>query len=116
MTTATDKATSTRHSLTTFVVAGGLALTLLGPGAATGEKLWSKKGVEPYRLPVSRVWLSKERIKRPHHDHPAWDLNVPTGTKAFSVQAGNVVAGFAVGNSRGRGGLYGGERVCLNPC
>ena len=50
------------------------------------------RNVEPYRLPVERVHLTKETITRPHHDHPGWDLNVSLGTKAFSVQAGKVIA------------------------
>ena len=74
-----------------FLIAA-MAASLFVPSKVSAGPIWSKKGMEPYRLPVSRVWLTKKRIMRPHHDHPAWDLNVPRGTKAFSAQAGNVIA------------------------
>ena len=48
--------------------------------------------MEPYRLPVARSLLTKKKIMRPHHDHPAWDFNTRVGTKTFSVQAGRVLA------------------------
>lgn len=48
--------------------------------------------VEPYRLPVDRQWLDRGLILRPHHDHPAWDMNLPVGTPAYAVQAGKVRA------------------------
>ncbi|MDQ4145934.1 MAG: M23 family metallopeptidase [Actinomycetota bacterium] len=65
---------------------------LAGLPSAGAESVWDKPGVEPYRLPVARHWLNRENITRPHHDHPSWDLNLPTGTRAYSVQAGRVVA------------------------
>ena len=66
-------------------------LHLQGAGAVA-ESVWDKPGVEPYRLPVARTWLNRHKITRPHHDHPSWDLNVPTGTRADAAQAGRVVA------------------------
>ena len=57
--------------------------------------------VEPYRLPIDRKWLDRELILRPHHDHPAWDMNLPTGTTAYAVQAGKVraiLSGSGCGN------------------
>jgi murein DD-endopeptidase MepM/ murein hydrolase activator NlpD len=74
-----------------LVVAIFFGSALFPFGAAAGP-IWSKKGVEPYRLPVSRVVLTKKKILRPHHDYPAWDFNTPVGTKTFSVQAGRVIA------------------------
>ena len=77
---------------------GGAALLfvvilLRFPGAvAVAGSVWDRPGVEPYRLPVARQWLTRKNITRPHHDHPAWDLNLPTGTRADAVQAGRVVA------------------------
>ena len=49
-------------------------------------------GVEPYRLPLSRIWLTRTTILRPHHDHPATDLYVPQGTPVYAAQAGRVIA------------------------
>ena len=75
-------------------MSGGLltSLYLGAAGQAAAESIWDKPGVEPYRLPVARKWLNRENITRPHHDYPAWDMNLPAGTKAFTVQAGRVVA------------------------
>ena len=71
---------------------------LLSPLPAAAGSVWDRPGVEPYRLPVSRVWLNRDNITRPHHDHPAWDLNLPTGTLAYAAQAGRVVAVLGSGS------------------
>lgn len=76
-----------------FLLCGALLTTLyVGAAPATADSIWDRPGVEPYRLPVARKWLTRENITRPHHDHPSWDLNLPIGTKSFTVQAGKVVA------------------------
>lgn len=65
---------------------------VLFPSPVSSGSIWDRRGMEPYSLPLGRVWLSRDVIVRPHHDHPATDINVPSGTPAYSVQAGRVVA------------------------
>ncbi len=87
------KRTRTRKGLGGLLCLLLVATLHLVPVAPAGAgSVWDKPGVEPYRLPVARHWLNRDNITRPHHDHPSWDLNVPTGTRSFSVQAGRVVA------------------------
>jgi hypothetical protein len=50
-----------------------------------------------YVLPVARKWLSLGRALRPHHDYPAWDVPVPSGTVVRSVHAGEVVVTTSTG-------------------
>lgn len=49
-------------------------------------------GAGGYALPVAPELLSLERIRRPHHDYPAWDFGIPTGTPIFAVRGGVVAA------------------------
>ncbi|MGH2733164.1 MAG: peptidoglycan DD-metalloendopeptidase family protein [Actinomycetota bacterium] len=56
-----------------------------------------------YALPVDRVRLDLVRIRRPHHDYPAWDLPVPEGTTVHAVHGGTVV--FADPLEDGRCGI-----------
>lgn len=71
---------------------GAIAIVAASAGPSDAGSIWDRPGMEPYRLPVARSLLNRDNITRPHHDHPAWDLNVPTGTRSYSVQAGRVVA------------------------
>ena len=71
------------------------------PAASSGD-IWNREGMEPYRLPLDRVWLSRAVLGRPHHDHPASDLYVPVGTPAYAAQAGRVRA-ILSGSSCGLG-------------
>jgi murein DD-endopeptidase MepM/ murein hydrolase activator NlpD len=77
-----------------------LALAVVPPAASSG--IWDRKGMEPYRLPLDRVWLSRNVLARPHHDHPASDLYVPMGTSVYAAQAGRVRA-ILSGSSCGLG-------------
>lgn len=62
------------------------------PGGASSASIWDRKGMEPYRIPLDRELLSRAAIVRPHHDYPSTDLYVPSGSLAYSVQAGRVRA------------------------
>ena len=62
------------------------------PSPGTTGSIWDRKGMEPYQLPLDRVWLTRAALARPHHNHPSTDLYVPIGTKVYSAQAGRVRA------------------------
>jgi len=49
-------------------------------------------GAGGYRLPVDARLLTPELLARPHHDYPAWDLALPTGTTVHAIHAGTVAA------------------------
>jgi murein DD-endopeptidase MepM/ murein hydrolase activator NlpD len=63
-------------------------------GEVTGE----------FSLPVARRWYNQhpDWFSKPHHDYPAADIPVPTGTAIFSVSAGKIVRAGDLG-SCGRG-------------
>ncbi|WP_234359563.1 MULTISPECIES: M23 family metallopeptidase [unclassified Plantactinospora] len=42
-------------------------------------------------MPLPRTALPRSEYDDPHHDYPAIDLPVPTGTAAYAVRAGTVV-------------------------
>lgn len=62
--------------------------------------------VQGYSLPVDRRIYDENPsyFSKPHHDYPAADIPLPTGTNVYSVSAGKVIAG-------GNGGSCGGGIV-----
>lgn len=50
-----------------------------------------------YVLPVARKWLTLERALGLHHDYPAWDVPLPSGTVIRSVHSGSVAATTSTG-------------------
>ncbi|MBI2168814.1 MAG: M23 family metallopeptidase [Actinobacteria bacterium] len=57
----------------------GPRVTLADPGAP---------GVGAYSLPVPDSLVTERALGAPHHDYPATDLMVPSGTPVFAVTAG----------------------------
>ncbi|GAA3740512.1 hypothetical protein GCM10022225_24690 [Plantactinospora mayteni] len=64
---------------TGYVVADAVRIT-----TATG-------GGTSFSMPLPRAALPRSEYDDPHHDYPAIDLPVPTGTAAYAVRAGTVV-------------------------
>ncbi|WP_422769105.1 peptidoglycan DD-metalloendopeptidase family protein [Plantactinospora sp. WMMC1484] len=62
-----------------YVVADAVRITT-ATGGGTG-----------FSLPLPRTALPRSEYDDPHHDYPAIDLPVPTGTAAYAVRAGTVV-------------------------
>jgi murein DD-endopeptidase MepM/ murein hydrolase activator NlpD len=73
-------------------VVGLLAVASAFVPSASSSGIWDRKGMEPYRLPLDRVWLMRAALARPHHNHPSSDLYVPSGTRVYAAQAGRVRA------------------------
>lgn len=79
-----------RWGLALIGLALGPRVALVSPdGPATG----------PYELPLPATVVTPADLRAPHHDYPASDLMVPTGTPVFAAAAGRarVVAGERCG-------------------
>ncbi len=76
------------------------ALCSSGPLAINGD----------YALPVERIWYEQhpEWFSKPHHDYPAADIPVPTGTPIYAAAAG-VVVSTPVGGRCGIGVIINGD-------
>ena len=50
------------------------------------------EGEAGFVLPVDRTWIDPDPtvLDQPHHDYPAWDLPIPTGTALLAVTSGTV--------------------------
>ncbi|MEV4760697.1 peptidoglycan DD-metalloendopeptidase family protein [Micromonospora sp. NPDC049559] len=57
---------------------------------ADAVRVTSATGGTGLSLPLPRTALPRSEYDDPHHDYPAIDLPVPTGTPAYAVRAGTV--------------------------
>lgn len=64
----------------------------IGSGDARDVTFASAAGRSAYALPVPRAATTRDRLAAPHHDYPALDLPVATGTAVYSVVGGRVTS------------------------
>lgn len=81
---STETTTPTGDGSTSSPTTAPLGPCSGGPLATSGE----------YTLPLERRWYDEhpEWFTKPHHDYPAADIPVPTGTPIYSVTSGAVVS------------------------
>ncbi|GAA4929685.1 murein DD-endopeptidase MepM/ murein hydrolase activator NlpD [Nonomuraea thailandensis] len=85
-------------SLGTFTLAAGdynvvgVSRWTSQPGyvVADAVRITSSTGNPSFSLPLPRTALPRSEYDDPHHDYPAIDLPVGTGTPAYAVRAGTV--------------------------
>ncbi|GGO83275.1 golvesin C-terminal-like domain-containing protein [Nonomuraea cavernae] len=85
-------------SLGTFTLAAGdynvvgVSRWTSQPGyvVADAVRITSSTGAVSFSLPLPRSALPRSEYDDPHHDYPAIDLPVGTGTPAYAVRAGTV--------------------------
>jgi murein DD-endopeptidase MepM/ murein hydrolase activator NlpD len=91
------------------------AKNFLGGGSTVGATTWQflvgGGAGGAYRLPVDRSILPGSEYDDPHHDYPAIDLPVGTGTTAYAIAAGSVIyvgggCGLGIGVNGDDGGYY----------
>lgn len=58
---------------------------------ADAVRITSATGGTTFAMPLPRTALPRSEYDDPHHDYPAIDLPVPTGTPAYAVRAGTAV-------------------------
>ncbi|MDG4825405.1 peptidoglycan DD-metalloendopeptidase family protein [Asanoa sp. WMMD1127] len=86
-------------SLGTFTLAAGdynvvgVSRWTSQPGyvVADAVRITSSTGSPSFSLPLPRSALPRSEYDDPHHDYPAIDLPVGTGTPAYAVRSGTVV-------------------------
>jgi murein DD-endopeptidase MepM/ murein hydrolase activator NlpD len=82
---------------------------------ADAVRITSSTGGAAFSLPLARSALPRSEYDDPHHDYPAIDLPVGTGTSAYAVRAGTVAA--IDDSSCGRGiNLTGGDGAVYTYC
>lgn len=83
------------------------ALPLLALPAAASS------AAEGYALPVDQGVLERDAYGQPHHDYPAIDLPIDSGTEVFAVHSGTATkindssCGYGVRVEADDGGVYG---------
>jgi murein DD-endopeptidase MepM/ murein hydrolase activator NlpD len=82
---------------------------------ADAVRITSSTGGSAFSLPLARSALPRSEYDDPHHDYPAIDLPVGTGTSAYAVRAGTVT--IIDDSSCGRGiNLTGGDGAIYTYC
>jgi murein DD-endopeptidase MepM/ murein hydrolase activator NlpD len=82
---------------------------------ADAVRITSSTGGAAFSLPLARSALPRSEYDDPHHDYPAIDLPVGTGTSAYAVRAGTVAV--IDDSSCGRGiNLTGGDGAVYTYC
>ena len=81
------------HGLTADGIVGPITWEHLVGSASSG-------GTGGYALPLPKSALPRSEYDDPHHDYPAIDLPVPTGTPVYATRGGNAtrLSGSSCGN------------------
>ncbi|MCP2167767.1 peptidoglycan-binding protein [Goodfellowiella coeruleoviolacea] len=80
--------TGTASAVTDFKTKHGLAATSLVDATTWQWLIGGTPTVNGWSLPLPRTALPRSEYDDPHHDYPAIDLPVGTGTRALAVTAG----------------------------
>jgi len=83
-----DYAAVTEAPVESFTALGG-AVSLTASVTLVEGRSVAYRAPE-YALPMDWDLVDQERWGRPHHDYPALDVQVPTGTPVFAIREGNI--------------------------
>lgn len=98
--TAAAKEVLNKYGSNSLSSSSSTACTTNSEGEVTGE----------YSLPVDKQWYTKYKnwFTKPHHDYPAADLPVPTGTPIYSM-TGGIITSAPAGGGCGQGVVIKGD-------